>query len=53
VIRKFAWWAFIAFIIFYVVTQPQSAGHLVHSLVSGFKSAGNSAATLVNTIGHG
>ena len=43
-------WAAIAFVAFYLVTQPTAAGHLVHNILDGLKSAGNSLATFFNSI---
>jgi hypothetical protein len=43
-------WAIVIFIAFYLVTQPTAAGHTVHNLLSGLKSAGNSLATFFNSL---
>jgi hypothetical protein len=43
-------WAAIAFVAFYLLTQPASAGHFVHSVLDGLRSAGNSVATFFNSI---
>jgi hypothetical protein len=43
-------WAAIAFVAFYLVTQPAAAGHFVHTILDGLKSAGNSLATFFNSI---
>jgi hypothetical protein len=43
-------WAIVIFIAFYLVTQPAAAGHAVHNLLNGLKSAGNSIATFFNSL---
>ena len=43
-------WAIVIFIGFYLVTQPAAAGHTVHNILSGLKSAGNSLATFFNSL---
>lgn len=43
-------WAAIAFVAFYLVTQPAAAGHFVHSILNGLKSAGNSLASFFNSL---
>lgn len=49
-IKSLLGWAVIAFLAFYLLTQPVGAGHLAHSLLDGLKSAGNSLATFFNSI---
>jgi hypothetical protein len=49
-IKQILSWAAIAFVAFYLVTQPASAGHFVHSILDGLKTAGNSLATFFNSI---
>lgn len=43
-------WAIVLFIAFYLVTQPTAAGHVVHSIIDGIKTAFNSVATFLNSI---
>jgi hypothetical protein len=43
-------WAVVLFIAFYLVTQPAAAGHAVHNILDGIKSAFNSVATFLNSI---
>jgi hypothetical protein len=43
-------WTIVLFIVFYLVTQPAAAGHVVHNLLNGVKSAFNSIATFLNSI---
>ena len=43
-------WAIVIFIAFYLVTQPAAAGHAVHNLLSGLKSAGNSISVFFNSL---
>ena len=49
-LKKLMTWAFIAFLVYYVVTQPSGAGHLAHQAFSGLHSAANSMATLVSSL---
>ncbi len=44
-LRKAAGWAVIAFIAFYIVTQPAAAGHATHNLLDGLKTAATSLGT--------
>jgi hypothetical protein len=36
--------------VFYLVTQPAAAGHVVHNILNGLKSVGTSIATFLNPI---
>ncbi len=49
-IKQILGWAAIAFLAFYLVTQPAAAGHAVHNILDGLKSAGNSLATFFQSI---
>jgi hypothetical protein len=43
-------WLVIIFVVFYLVTQPTSAGHLLSSGFHGLHSAGSSLARFVNSL---
>ncbi len=43
--KKVLGWAVIAFIAFYIVTQPVAAGHAFHGLLGGLKIAATSLGT--------
>lgn len=43
-------WAIVIFLAYYLVTQPTGAGHFIHSILNGLKSAGSSLATFLNSI---
>jgi hypothetical protein len=43
-------WLIIIFVVFYLVTQPASAGHLITSAFHGIHSAGSSLARFVNSL---
>ena len=49
--RKAVTWIAIAFVVFYVLTQPGNAGNTVDSIFSALQRAGNSLATFVSSIG--
>lgn len=49
-LRRILSWAVVAFVGFYLVVHPDSAGHFVHSILDGLKSAGNSLAAFFNSI---
>ena len=48
--KKVLTWAAIIFVVFYLVTQPTSAGHLLTSGFHGLRSAGSSLARFVNSL---
>ena len=48
--KKLLTWAAIIFVVFYLVTQPASAGHLITSGFHGLHSAGSSLARFVNSL---
>jgi len=50
VMKKLLTWAAIIFVVFYLVTQPASAGHLITSGFHGLHSAGSSLARFVNSL---
>jgi hypothetical protein len=41
-------WALVAFIVFYVVTNPDGAAGFVHSVLDGLRNAGNSLSRFVD-----
>lgn len=48
--KKYISWALIAFVIFYLLTSPQGAAHVVHSALDSLTSAGNSLSRFVNAL---
>lgn len=43
-------WAAVAFVIYYVITAPEGAAHLVDVAVDWLKSAGSSLGTFLNNV---
>ena len=41
-------WALVAFVVFYLVTNPDGAAGFVHSTLDGLRSAGNSLSRFVD-----
>jgi preprotein translocase subunit SecG len=50
VLKKTITWLAVLFVVFYLVTQPTSAGHLITSAFHGLGDAGRSLATFVNSL---
>ena len=48
--KKFITWVAVAFVAFYVLTQPDGAARSVHTVSNGLASAADSVATFVNAI---
>lgn len=48
--KKIITWLIVIFVVFYLVTQPTSAGHLISSAVHGLRDAGSSLARFVNSL---
>jgi hypothetical protein len=48
--KKVITWAVVIFIAYYLVTKPTAAGHTMHNLLNGLKSAGNSLATFFSSL---
>jgi len=48
--KKVITWAVVIFLAYYLVTQPTGAGHVMHNLLNGLKSAGNSLATFISSL---
>jgi hypothetical protein len=48
--KKVATWAAIAFVVFYLATQPAGAAHFVHGVFSWLHGAANSMSTFVNSL---
>lgn len=44
---KLVGWAIVAFVAFYIVTQPVAAAHAFHGLLGGLKSAAASLGTFI------
>jgi hypothetical protein len=49
-LRKIITWAIVIFIVFYLLTQPSGAAHVINNLLNLLKEAGNSLATFVNSL---
>jgi hypothetical protein len=49
-VKQIVTWAIVIFLAYYLVTQPHGAGHVVHNVLNGLKSAGSSLATFLNSI---
>ena len=49
-LKKTITWLAVIFVVFYLVTQPTSAGHLITSAFHGLGDAGHSLATFVNSL---
>lgn len=49
--KKAITWLAVAFVVFYVLTQPAAAGNTVDSIFNGLENAGNSFAAFVANIG--
>ncbi|HUC24661.1 MAG TPA: hypothetical protein VMA73_18280 [Streptosporangiaceae bacterium] len=41
-------WALVAFVVFYLVTNPDGAAGFVHSILDGLRNAGNSLSRFVD-----
>lgn len=48
---KYLRWAAIAFVIFYLLSQPHGAARAVNNVIDGLAGAGDSLATFVNEVG--
>jgi len=48
--KKILTWVAIAFVFYYLATQPAGASHVVHSAFNGLLTAGSSLATFVNSL---
>ncbi len=48
--KKVATWAAIAFVVYYLATQPAGAAHFVHGVFNWLHGAGNSMSTFVNSL---
>jgi hypothetical protein len=51
VMKKYLQWAGIAFVVFYLLSQPQGAARQVNRVLDELSAAGGSLATFVNGIG--
>ena len=49
-LKQILGWAAVAFLAFYLLTQPAAAGHVVHGIIDSLRAAGNSVATFFNSI---
>ncbi len=49
-LKKTIMWLAVIFVVFYLVTEPASAGHLITSAFHGLGDAGRSLATFVNSL---
>ena len=50
VVKKAITWAAIIFVVFFLVTQPTSSGHLINSAFNGLRHAGTSLASFVKSL---
>lgn len=48
--KKALTWAAVIFVVFYLVTEPTSSGHLISSAFHGLRDAGSSLATFVHSL---
>ena len=48
--KKVITWAAIIFVVFFLVTQPTSSGHLINSAFNGLRHAGTSLASFVKSL---
>ncbi len=49
-LRRIGFWALIAFIVYYVATDPSGAGGLITSALSGLRSAGHAGTDFLNSL---
>jgi hypothetical protein len=49
-LKKILTWAAVAFVIYYLATDPHGAGHFVTHALNALKTAGNSMAQFLNNI---
>lgn len=49
-LKQILGWAVVAFIAVWLVSNPDSAGHLVHTTLGGVKATGNDLANWFNSI---
>lgn len=50
-VKKVIGWLLIAFVIFYVLSAPQSSADIVHSAVGGLGEAADSLSQFVSSLG--
>ena len=48
--KKVLTWAAIAFVVYYLATQPTGAAHFVHGVFNWLHGAGNSMSKFVNSL---
>lgn len=48
--KKYLTWALGAFVVFYLLTSPSGAAHVVHNALGSLASAGNSLSRFVNAL---
>jgi hypothetical protein len=49
-LKKILGWAAVAFVIFYLITDPTGAAHAVSSITALLKTAGSSLETFFNSL---
>lgn len=48
--KRIIGWTIAVFLVYYLVTQPQGAGHAIGAVLNWLKNAGSSLATFLNSI---
>jgi hypothetical protein len=50
-VKRYAMWALLALIVWWVIQDPTSAAHLVHALGRGLTHAAHSMSALIGSVG--
>lgn len=48
--KKVLSWGALIFVVFYLITEPTSSGHIISSAFNGLRDVGNSLASFVHSI---
>lgn len=48
--KKVLTWGALIFVVFYLITEPTSSGHIINSAFNGLRDVGNSLASFVHSI---
>ena len=51
-LKKIGWWTFWAFVVYFVVTNPQGAANLANGIGHWFTHAAGSASQFAGNLGH-